>query len=190
MGVALPIVAIAATVIGTAVSAYGSYEAGQATKAEAGYQAGVANNNATIASQNATYATEAGNSKAQLEEIKTNQLIGSQEAASGSSGLDVNTGSPVALRSSAAALGTLSELNIRNNAARENLGFLQQASNYQADATLAQYKGTAASTAGDLAAAGTIIGGAGKLSGQLSSFSNNGAFSGGVPMNNPPDIMR
>lgn len=185
MGVALPIIAIGATVVGTAISAYGAYSAGVTGKAVANYQAAVANNNATIAKQNADYATEAGNAKAQQQELTTRALIGSEISGQASSGLDVNSGSAVDVRRSAAALGTLSELNIRNNAAREAYGFTSQGSNYTAEAGLDTAKGSAALTSGELSAAGTLIGGAAKTYDMVSNFQRTGAF-----MPNPPDIVR
>ncbi len=185
MGVALPVVAIASTVIGTAISAYGAYESGVQGKALAGYQAQVANNNATIAKQNADYATEAGNSKAQIQDLQTRALIASETAAQGSSGLDVNSGSAVDVRRGSAAMGTLSELNIRNDAAREAYGFQQQGVNYTAEGQLDQYKGANAMRAGEISAIGSIVGGAAKTYDMVSNFQRTGAF-----MQNPPDVVR
>lgn len=185
MGVALPVVALAGTVIGTAISAYGSYASGMATANAAKYQAAVAANNATVAKQNADYATEAGESKAQTQEMTTRALVGSQVAAQASSGLDVNSGSAVKVRSSAAALGTLSALNIRSNAAREAYGFTQQSQDYSGQSALDSSKASSATTAGAMGAVGSLVGGGSKTYDMVSNFQRTGAF-----MQNPPDIVR
>ncbi|MFO1100086.1 MAG: hypothetical protein U1E81_17905 [Xanthobacteraceae bacterium] len=67
MGVATPVImgaALAAQAVGGAVSAYGTYKAGEANAAAANYQAQVAQNNAVIARDNARYASETGESEA------------------------------------------------------------------------------------------------------------------------------
>lgn len=185
MGVALPIIAIGATVIGAAVSAYGMVSSGITNQRVAEYQAQVANNNAIIAKQNAEYATAAGNAKAQQQEMATRAAIGNQMAAQASSGLDVNSGSAVDVRSSTAALGTISELNIRNNAAREAYGFTQQGQDFTAEAGLDKAKGSAALTTGIVGGVGTLISGAGKTYDMVSNMQRTGAL-----MSNPPDIVR
>lgn len=200
MGVALPVIAIASTVIGTAVSAYGAIETGMQNQQLANYRAQVASNNSIIANQNATYATDAGNAKAQQQEMATRQLLGQQEAAQASSGLDVNSGSAVDVRKSTAALGTISAINIRDNAAREAYGFKQQGQDYTAESQLDKYQGKNAMTAGVLNAVGSLVGGAGKLFGEVSSFNQTGAgpFGGGgggdaparVAIPNPPSVVR
>lgn len=185
MGVAIPVVALASTIIGAGISAYGSVVGGIEARQTANFQAQVAKNNATIAAQNATYATEAGESKAQQQEMSTRALIGNEVAAQGSSGLDVNGGSAVKVRSSAAALGTLSELNIRNNALREAYGFTQQSQNFESEGELDTAKGKNAMTAGIVGGVGALVGGAAKTYDMVSNFQRTGAFNP-----NPPDIVR
>lgn len=185
MGIALPVAALAATVIGTGISAYGAVVGGMEQQQTANFQAQVAKNNATIAAQNATYATEAGESKAQQQEMSTRALIGSEVAAQGSSGLDVNSGSAAKVRSSAAALGTLSTMNIRNNALREAYGFTQQSQNFGSESELDTTKGKDAMTAGIVGGIGSLVGGGAKAYDMVSNFQRTGAFNP-----NPPDIGR
>jgi hypothetical protein len=61
---------------GAGISAYGKYEAGQSTQAAMAYQAQVAQNNAAIAKQNATWDMQAGEAAANAQGLKTRAKSG------------------------------------------------------------------------------------------------------------------
>lgn len=159
----IPIVAVAATVISTGVSVYGAEQSAHAQSQAANYQAAVARNNQITANSEADYATSAGESQQQSQAMATRALIGNEKAAQASSGLDVNSGSSVDVRSSAAALGTLSGLNIKSNAALKAAEYRAQAGSFGAQSALDTMTATNAGVAGNISAVGAGIGGVGSI---------------------------
>ncbi len=161
-----------------ASSAIGSIAQGKAQSASDKYNAQIARNNTQIATQNATFAGEEGAVNAGAEELKTRAQVGSIKASQAANGVDVNTGSAVDVRSSAAELGELSAINIRSNAARSAYGYQTQASSDTAQAALDKEQAKYASEAGYIKAGTTLLGGAaaGQQSGAWSGFLNGGAM--------------
>lgn len=144
MGAVMPFVSLATTVIGGIFSAVGAERQAQAN-------ANAANYNAAVARNAATYAQQAGEVRAQASDIRTGQAIGRARAVAAAGNLDVNSGSPLDIQASNASIGRLNSLTIRNNAAREAWGQQAQAGLYDAEAT--NYIG-----AGNINAAGSLIG--------------------------------
>lgn len=168
--------ALAASVAGAAVSAYGSYQQGQAQKSAMAYQAQVAKNNQAIADQYAQLETAKG---AQLEETKrlaTAQQEGAIRAAAGASGLDANAGSPVRLQADTARVGEEDALTIRANAARAAYGYKVQGLNYAAQAGLDEMGAQDAARGGALGAFSSILGGASSVSDKWARFRQAGVF--------------
>lgn len=93
----------ALSAIGTAVGAYGSIQAGRQAEAVGEYNAKVAENNATAARQAAGY--EAG-----LIRERTRRVVGAQRAAGAASGLDISSGTPVAVLGDTAEQGEMDVL--------------------------------------------------------------------------------
>jgi hypothetical protein len=176
----VPIAAIAATVIGAGVTADSAISSGEAQSKAASYQAQVALNNQQVANSNADLATAAGAAQQQQQAMKTRAEVGSQLAGEASSGLDVNSGSAVNVRGSTSALGTLSGLNIVNNAARQAYSYETQGSNFGAEAQLDTMEASSALTAGDIGAAGSLIEGVGQSGSLYQQFRLNGAFNPGA----------
>lgn len=170
-------VAVAATAVSAVVGAVGSYEQGQAQKQAYDYQAQVARNNAKIAQQNASWATQIGDTQAVNEGMKTRAQVGAIKAAQAASGIDVNTGSAVDVRSSASELGELNALTIRSNAARQAYGYQVQGTSDIAQAQLDVYSGNQAQTAGYIGAFGSLLGGASSAGGQYIKFQQAGLLS-------------
>ena len=100
MGVATALAG--AGLAGTALSAYGSYEAGQSQAKAAAYQAQVAANNAAIAQTNARMDIQAGEIAAVNKGLQTRAKVGEEKAGQGAAGVDVNTGSAVSTRAGTA----------------------------------------------------------------------------------------
>lgn len=168
----LATVALVTTVAGTAVAAYGAYEQGQATAASEKYQAQVAANNAQIAQQNAKMATQKGEIQAQQQGLKNRQIMGAIGASMAANDVDINTGSASNVRSSADITGLADVSQIRQNAAIENYGYRSQGMSYQAQSGLDTAGASNASTAGDIGAVSTLLGGAGRATGQYAQLMN------------------
>ena len=139
--------ALAAIAVGTAVTAYGQYQAGQAQERALNYQAAVQERNAQIAKQNAEY-------DAQRQESRLRRAIGSQRAAVLASGIQME--------------GTALELqqDTVQQAEMDRLAILYGGDiNYQnakSEAELSRMQGKAAGQAGTTAAFGTVLGGFGQ----------------------------
>lgn len=108
---------------GDVLSGLGSYQMGM-------YQSQVAQNNAAISGQNEQAALVAGSSAEQASRLKTGELIGEQKAQQGANGVDVNIGSPAAVRQGTKDIGDFDALTIRYNAARQAYGYSIDKENY------------------------------------------------------------
>ena len=155
---------------GTAISGVGQYEAGQARSQAAAYQAQVAANNAEIARRNATMDIQSGETAAVNQGLKTAQRVGQEKATQGASGLDVNSGSAVAVRAGTAQVGMLDALTIRSNAAKKAYGEQVQATSDTAQSQLLSAESSQAATAGEIGAAGTLLSGASTVGANYTKF--------------------
>ncbi len=176
MAVALPLLMVAST----AVSAIGSVQQGMAQADVANYRSQIALNNAQIAAQNARTAGEIGEREATTSQLKTAGLRGQQKAGFAAGGFDVNQGSPVDVGSSTAALGALDALTIRNNAARQALGYETTAQSDRAQSTLDKAEAGNDITSGWLGAGKSLLGGASSLNKDFGWFGGSGGGSGGA----------
>lgn len=172
----LPAIAMAASVIGTGLSAVGQIQSAQAQSAAANYQAEVARVNQQIQQQNAAYERQKGDVEAQQQDMKNKAAMGSLEAAQGASGFDMNTGSSLDTRESARKLGRLDTLTVRNNAERRAHEFDIAAMNQGAQANLYTAQGKTSQMAGYLGAATSLIGGVSSVSDKWLKFQNAGLF--------------
>lgn len=144
---ALKTISLVSTVVGTAVSAYGSIQAAEAEKDAANYNAAVARNNAIAAKQSADFEIE------RLRERKR-RLRGSQIARISKSGTDLSDSYDLLYDSE-----LQQELDIMATAYQGNV-----VSNAElASGVLARKRGSAASTAGLLGAGETLLGGTERL---------------------------
>ena len=176
---------------GLTTSALGSIAQGQQQAASAKYNASVAANNAQIATQNANLIGAEGNANAGVEGQKTRANVGAIKASQAANGIDINSGSAVDVRSSAAELGELNAINIRSQAARAAYGQQTQAASDTAQAALDKQQAGYAAEAGVTQGATTLLSGYGKgiQSGQFADpwaehISNNGGLNGGVDYTN------
>lgn len=178
MGAALPIISIAASVIGTAASAYGQLQAGKAQAAQLNYQAAVGRNNSILAQRAADDARLRGEEAARREASKTKQLAGRQRAVLAANGQLVDQGSALDITDDTAQIGKLDELTIRSNAEREALGYEAQGMNFQAGSNLNSMGAANAQSAGTAGAFGTILSGAGNVASKWYNFKKEGLFGG------------
>ena len=176
MGAYAAAASIAMAVIGGAVSYEGAQQNAAAQKASADYQAQVAGVNAKVAQQNADAANQQGEFNATQASMKAKAQVGAIMAQQGANGLDVNSGSNVDVRSSAAQMGQLDAVSIRSNAARQAYGYETQADSYTMQAGLDTMQGQAASTAGDYAGASSLLGAGSSAAGSGAKFTKDGIF--------------
>jgi hypothetical protein len=200
----LALAAIATTVVGAGVSAYGAYSQGQAqaeaaqmqgvaAAQQAQYQAAIADinrqtaeRNAGLAETNAQFTETAG---ARLQEDRARRIrsiIGAQRAGLAANGLLIDAGTGVDLQEDVAELGGLAIAEIRSNAGRQASGYRIQGANAMDEALAATLRGQAyqiaganALAAGNFAAdaystAGTIAAGSSLLGGATSTFDRFG----------------
>lgn len=170
MAAALPALAIAATVAGTAVSAYGAIQTANAQSAASSAAAQQAQNNATLAQNAANDATARGVVAQQQKANQTNQLLGQQRAGLAANGVDPNSGTAVNLQSDTAGNGELDQLTIGANAAREAAGYQAQGMNYTTQASVDEASSQNDLSAGALKAGSSIIGGAGSVASSWYSY--------------------
>lgn len=142
------------------------------------YQAQVAANNSKIAMQNAQAASAAGAYEESAQKLRTGLLIGQQKAAQGANGVDVNIGSPAAVRESTATLGAMDAAMIHYNAAREAYGHTVEASNFAAQSKLDSMAARNALLGGFFKAGSTILGGAASIQGKMAQYQLSGATGG------------
>jgi hypothetical protein len=165
---------MAAGIGGSILGAVGAHNEGQAAKDQARYKAAVANNNAILAERSAQMATEVGDIRASNESLHTAATIGSIKAAQAASGLDVNVGTTVDVRESAADLGRLDALTIRYAGQKDAYNARTQADSYRAQAGLDLMAGKTAAAAGDLKAFTSILGGASSVGDKWMSYQRAG----------------
>lgn len=169
---------IGASVAGTALSAYGAYEGGQAQQKMYGYQANVAKINSQIALQNADFARMKGEQSSVIEGRKGAQQLGAIKAAQGASGVDVRSGSSVDVQESQKATTSLDLTQIRSNAAKTAYDYDVQSTEDINQAGLYTMAGANAAKAGEIGALSSIIGGAGSVSSKWLAGKQQGLWGG------------
>ncbi len=170
LGSTLGIAGMASSALGGLTSAVGSYESGQATKAQDEYQAEVAAQNQKLAAQNAQMATAAGEAQAEQAGLKQRADLGQIRAAEAASGIDVNSGSAADVQASQSERDMLNALVIRSNAERTAYGYQTQALADSGQAQLYKAAGQQAPIAGGISAAGSLLSGAAGVANQYSSW--------------------
>lgn len=167
--------ALIAGVAGSAVSAGGQLVGGAAAQNAANYRAQVASNNAQIAEQNADYAIAAGQQKASTESLKGAAIGGKIKAAQAASGVDVNTGSPVAVQESQREGAKLDAETVLANAEMQAYGYRSQATSFKAESVLDKAGGDAAMTGAMIGATGSLLSSASGLGFKWSKAGGMGA---------------
>lgn len=144
---AIPIIAVAASVAGTAVAGYSAYSAGQSQKALDNY-------NAAIAQRQSQADLQAGATKALLQRQENARILAREGAVYAAAGVVGSTGSP--LLEQVQDAGRL-ELRAQQTEYEAGIG----ATNQQSQSQLDLMSGRIASEAGGLNAASSILNGAG-----------------------------
>tara|TARA_R110002012_G_scaffold315751_1_gene529970 strand:- start:14069 stop:14584 length:516 start_codon:yes stop_codon:yes gene_type:complete len=146
------------------MGAMGAYQQSRAAQAQARYQAQVAQNNATIAQQNADRIRQNMDQAEDEQRERIAQTKGSARAAMGASGLLVDDTADSTfglIQQDIMELGEYDILKLRDNYEQEARSAEIQGINYQAQAGLNRLE--ASSQSPFMAAAGSLLGSAGKV---------------------------
>jgi hypothetical protein len=157
----LAIAGLALSAIGTGVGMMGQMQQASAARASADYQAKVAQGNQQIALQNASFEAASGDAQAAIQQQKTRAEVGSELAAQGSSGVDINSPTAQAVIASKGEVGALDAQTIRSNAARQAYGYQTTAANYGNAESADISQGQNAQTAGEIGAGTGLLSGIG-----------------------------
>lgn len=141
----LAVAAIASSLAGAGVSAYGAIAQGQASADAAKYNAAVAANNETAATQQAQF-------DAQQIRDKNKRELASQRAAFGANGIDPDSGTAIDVRSDSAQQGEMQALMAIYTGKTS-------ATAYNASGRLDRMSAANATAAGGIAAGGSLLGG-------------------------------
>jgi hypothetical protein len=152
---------MAATAAGGIIGGLGAESSGQSQQAMYNYKAGVAQLNKQIADQNASWAVQSGGIQAEEKGLQSGQAIAETKVAQSGSNLDVNSGSPAAVRKTQTDVAQFDQNVIKWDAAKTAWGYEAKAAGDTAEANLDIMAGETAKTAGDI--------------GMVTSFLNAGA---------------
>ena len=161
--------------VSAVAGAYGAYSSSQAAKGQAEYQAEVERNNATIAGYQRDDAIQRGGEEANRVQREAERMRGTQVARLASNGLDINSGTPLAILEDSVFMGQQDAATARTNAAREAWGYDVQKQNALASADMHK---TAAKNQKPWQAAGmSLLSSAGQYA-MAGGFSGGGASGG------------
>jgi hypothetical protein len=176
MAAALGAVGVGATLAGGITSAIGAEKTASATQQSYNYQAGVAKLNSQIDLQNADYARSQGETQAMQFGMKAGQQQAAIRNTQAASGLDVNSGSAVAVQSSQRTLTAIDTAQIRSNAAKTAYDYDVKSTADLNQSTLDIMGGQNAITAGNFQAASSILGSVGSVASKWTQGSQSGMF--------------
>jgi len=184
MAAAVGSIGMGASLAGGIMGAIGAKTTAEDTQNMYNYQAGIAQINSKIDLQNADYARNQGEIQATQFGLKEAQQEAGIKVAQSASGLDVNSGSAVDVQRSQRQLGQMDLTQIRSNAAKTAYDFDVKSTMDLNQSTLDIMGGTNAITAGNFAAASSILGSVGSvsskwMSGNTAGLWGSGATSGG-----------
>jgi hypothetical protein len=151
---------LATSLVGGTIGALGAAESAAAQGQSAAYQAQVAANNQSIAKNQAQQAAAAGETQQEQIGLQTRARVGAIEASQAASNIEVNQGSAVDVRSSAASLGELNALTVRSNTAQQVYGYQTAATSFSGQQSLAQAEEAQAPVEGGISAFGSLLSGA------------------------------
>lgn len=174
MTAALPAIAagvsVASGVIGLGASLAGTAADTSAAMAIADYRTEVAKRNAKLSSDNAYRAIDRGQVEQFNQDLKTRALEGDQIAVQAGSGLDLNSGSFIRTRRTAAMLGRLDALNVRQASSIEAYNYRTQSEDYTKEAEFEQANRGNAAIQGMFTGLGQVAAGVGGISNSLATM--------------------
>lgn len=145
---------------GSLVKGAGSLKGGAASNQASQYQAMVARNNAIALRQMADRTVAGGLVNADVTSMRGAANVGAIKTKQGANGINVNSGSAVDVRAGAAAAGKFDADTVLANADLQSYGYRVKASQEEAQAKLYEMGGAQSQTAGEIGAAGSLLGAA------------------------------
>ena len=134
---------------GTALDAFGKYQAGQQQEAASEY-------NAALMEQQATLSRQAMETETEMMVDEKRRMMATQEAVAAKSGAAIGTGTPLLVLAEQAGTMERNILEQRRNRMIETQGLRSQAQ-------MLRFEGKQAAKAGKLGALGSLLGGAGQM---------------------------
>lgn len=172
----LAYVAIGMSAIGAGVSAYGSYQQGQAQKAQADYQAKVNENNAKLANWQADDSRVRGQEAEANQRRKAGMFLESQKTSLAGQGFDIYDDTGQMVMNDTVTLGEIDAQTIRKNANREAFGYESQAANFMNQSSLSKAAGENAVTSSYINMGSTLFSGASSVAGKWTDYKDKGIF--------------
>lgn len=169
-------VSMAATAGGAILGGIGAKESGEANAAAYRYKAGVALINKQINEQNASWAIQAGDTKAEITGLKAKSQIAETKVVQSASGFDVNSGSNQRVRDTQESVAQFDQNVIRWDAAKTAWGYESKATTDVAESNLDQMAAESAHQGADIAMYGSFISGAGNVAGKWMQGKSAGAW--------------
>lgn len=158
-GALSPWVTVGTSALGLGMSAVGAYQQNAAQNAQMKYQAGVANNNAITAENEANYARQTAERNEEAQKRKTLEVIGTQRAAEGASGAVVDNGSFMDVTLDTAERGTVDAMALLREGDLAAWRYENQAANFKTQAGLYD----ASQKDPTMAIGGSLLSGAGQI---------------------------
>lgn len=162
--------------VGSLLTAFGQLKEGQAGAAQYRYKSGMALLNRDLAKQTADYTRKMGEVQAGESGLKSRFQMGKITTAQAQSGIDINSGSAVGVRSSQTKIAQIDQSLIRANAARRAYGYDVEASKLESESSMDLAAGENIKSASKLAAATSILGGASSVADKWSQASQYGLY--------------
>lgn len=160
---------------GAAMGIVSSFFGAKSQKSALNYQAEIAEINAGLAELSAQNEILAGQREEQKARLRTGAIKAGQRVAMAANGIDM-AGSPTAqnILNTTDILGEIDAQTIQANALRSAWGYRTQATNLTNEATMA--RGTASGISPGMAAASSLLTGAGQVAGSWYSLNKAGAL--------------
>lgn len=165
---------VAASALSGVTGAVGAAQSANAQRQAANYQAQVAKQQSDIANQQAQQTAAAGEAATEQQGLKTRATVGAVTANEAASGVDVNSGSALDTRLSAADVGELNALTTRSNYARQAYGYQTGAVASEAQSGLYRAEASQAPIGGALSATGSLLSGASSAANQYARWQQAG----------------
>ena len=169
--------AMGGTLVGGLIQGIGAQYSANAQAAASTYKAGVAQLNAQINQQNATWAAESGDVQAMESGLKSKQQIGQTKIEQSASGLDVNSGTGEAVRETQSTTAAYDQNVIRFDAAKTAYGYETKATMDEAEAGLDLQAASTEKEAGTLSMVSSFINAGSSVASKWSQASQLGMFS-------------
>lgn len=165
---------------GTILNATGAAVSGIGNAQQYLFQGQIAGQNAKIMQANAQSQRETGNYEEAISKLRTGQRVAATEASQAASGVDVSTGSALAVRQASAATGAMDAAMIHFNAAKAAYGDEVAARNLKQQAGLYNAAAAGSAMSGLIRGGVSAVGGAQSLADKWRALQRVGANDGGA----------